>query len=247
MSKKTCLCIILTIMLGMAFLIPANVYATDNFPGTALNFDGINDYVEIADDNSLDLTTNYTIETWIKPESFSFMAGIVKKYHIAGSGYVLRLHTDAPYTGLCFDEMYTSTGIMEAGNWYHIAAVNDNGTRKLYLNGVEQTLTGTPISVQVNSDPVILGVDFLFTGRYFNGDMEEVRIWNVARTEAQINENMHTFLDGTETGLVSYYQFNEGTGITANDEISGNTGTLHSMTNEDDTLYCSGRDIRRYY
>ncbi|MCK4357911.1 MAG: hypothetical protein KAW92_04085, partial [Candidatus Cloacimonetes bacterium] len=206
----------------------------DDSQGSALDFDGIDDYVEIPDDNSLDLTTNYTIETWIKPESFSSLAGMVTKYHIAGSnGYLLRLHSDAPYTGFCFDEMYTSTGILEQDNWYHIAAVNDNGTRKIYLNGVEQTLTGTPLTVAANSDPVCLGVDYLDAGRYFNGDMDEVRIWNVARTRQEICQSMHSTLEGTESNLVSYFQFNEGEGDIAHDVVSGNNGLLNNMTNDD--------------
>ncbi len=206
----------------------------DKFAGNALNFDGIDDYVEIADDNSLDFITNYTIETWIKPESFSWIAGIVTKYHTAGSnGYLLRLHSDSPYTGLCFDEMYTSTGILEQDKWYHIAAVNDNGTRKLYLNGELQVLTGTPISVQSNSDPVCFGVDFLASGRFFNGDMDEVRIWNIARTQVEIRENMHLTLSGQETGLISYWQFNEGSGTLASDALNRNNGTLYNMNDDD--------------
>ena len=208
--------------------------STSPFPGTALDFDGSNDYVQIPDDNSLDLTTNYTIEAWIKPGSFSWLGGIVSKYHTYGShGYLLRLHSDAPYTGLCFDEMYTSAGILEAGTWYHIAAVNDNGTRKLYLNGVEQTLTGTPLTVQANSDSLRIGVDYLSSARYFDGKIEEVRIWNIALDSTQLRENMYRTLTGNETGLVAYWQFNEGTGTSLFDVVGWNLGTLTNMDEED--------------
>jgi predicted outer membrane repeat protein len=206
----------------------------DNFPGTSLDFDGTNDYVEVSDVPSLDLTTNYTIEAWIKPESFSGLAGIVTKYHTNGSdGYLLRLHSVDPFTGLCFDEMYTSAGILEAGTLYHIAAVNDTGTRKLYLNGVEQTLTGTPLTVQANSDPLCIGVDYLTSGRYFDGKIEEVRIWNIALDSTQLRENMYRTLTGNETGLVAYWQFNEGTGTSLFDVVGWNLGTLTNMDEED--------------
>ena len=67
----------------------------------SLNFDGNNDYILIPDNASLDLTTNYTIEAWTFPESFSWLAGIVSKYHTnAANGYMLRLTFQAPYTGL---------------------------------------------------------------------------------------------------------------------------------------------------
>ena len=96
----------------------------------SINFDGQNDFVIIPDNAALDLTNNYTLEAWIFPESFSWLAGIISKYQSsAANGYMLRLTSQAPYTGLGFDEKITSTGVLNANQWYHIAAVNDNGQR----------------------------------------------------------------------------------------------------------------------
>ena len=221
------------IALIITFGISAYANAQNPF-NYCLNFDGVDDYVEIPDAITLDYTINYTIEVWIKPESFSWLGGIVTKYHVGSSnGYLLRLHSAAPYSGLCFDEMYTSTGIMEVGKWYHIAAVNDNGTRRLYLNGIEQTLTGTPLTVAVNSDPVCLGVDYLADPRYFNGKIDEVRIWDKALTQQEIIDNMDVPLRGNESWLVAYYKLDEGTGITATDRRGNNDGTLHNMAEDD--------------
>ena len=77
-----------------------------------------------------------------------------------------------------------------------------------------------------------IGVDYKTSGRYFAGKVEEVRIWNTARTVVNILESMHLPLVGTETGLVSYWQCNEGSGTTVSDVIRGNDGVL---TNMDDT------------
>jgi len=66
-----------------------------------------------------------------------------------------------------------------------------------------------------------------------NGKMDEVCLWNYARTQQEISENMYHVLVGTETGLVSYWQFNEGTGTIAHDYVSGNDGTLTNMDNND--------------
>ena len=152
---------------------------TDN----ALNFDGVDDKVTIADNNALDLTTNYTIEAWIRPTAFNSLGGIVGKYHTSASnGYVLRLTGTGNNSGVSFDEMNTADGVLSLNKWYHIAAVNSNGTRKLYINGVEQVLTGNPLTTAANSDPVIIGQDFSTSGsRFFNGSIDEVRIWNTAR------------------------------------------------------------------
>ena len=94
----------------------------------SINFDGNDDYIRILDHASLDLTENYTLEAWIFPESFSWLAGIISKYHTnAANGYMLRLTHQSPYTGLGFDEVVTSTGVLNGNQWYHIAAVNNGG------------------------------------------------------------------------------------------------------------------------
>ncbi|MEI6435057.1 MAG: LamG-like jellyroll fold domain-containing protein [Bacteroidota bacterium] len=197
-------------------------------PGTALHYDGSSKYVEVADNNSLDLTNNYTIEAWINPEGFNGLGGIVCKYQTSGAnGYYLRLTGASPYTGLNFDGVSTAPGILQAGKWYHIAAVNNNGTRIIYVNGVSQTLTGTADVISSNSDPLSIGVDYLSGPRYFKGKIDEVRIWNVVRSEQEIRENIHLTLKGNDTGLVSYWQFNEGAGTVTADKIHGNNGSLH--------------------
>ena len=207
---------------------------TVEFPGTALNFDGSNDYVEIPDDPGLDLTVNYTIEAWIKPESFSGLDGIVSKYQSAdANGYDLRLTNVSPYSGLDFDGMRTPTGVLSVGQWYHVAAVNENGTRRIYINGVQQSLTGTPRTVVINNNPLCIGVDYLVSGRYFDGNIEEVRLWNTARNTVQIRENMYLPLSGSESGLVSYWQFNDENGTTLSDLVGGYHGTLKNMDETD--------------
>ncbi|MCD4736580.1 MAG: right-handed parallel beta-helix repeat-containing protein, partial [Bacteroidales bacterium] len=73
-----------------------------------------------------------------------------------------------------------------------------------------------------------------FSHRYFDGKIDEVRIWDNARDSTQIRENMYLTLTGTETGLAGYWQMNEGTGKKAYTYVGGNTGTLINM----DTLTC---------
>ncbi len=206
----------------------------DNYPGNALNFDGANDYVEIPNHSSLDLVNNYTLEAWIRPDSFNSMGGIISKYHTPSAfGYFLRLSSVFPYTDIDFDGLETTNGILQADQWYHIAAVNDNGTRKLYVNGEEQTLSGTIQTVASNTNPVRIGVDYMSSPRWFDGEIEEVRIWNIALDSIQIRENMHLNIPGSKSGLVSYWQFNENTGNSLEDIVEGNNGTLYNMNNSD--------------
>ena len=212
---------ILEIFVVFLFLVPLL-----NGQDHSLNFDGNNDYILIPDNATLDLTANYTIEAWIFPESFSWLAGIVSKYHTnAANGYMLRLTHQTPYNGLGFDERITSTGVLSSNQWYHVAAVNSNGSRKLYVNGVEYALTGSALNVSANNNPLRIGSDY--GSRYFDGRIDEVRIWNIAREQDNIISTMDSVLTGSETGLVAYYSFNEGSGIILNDHTgNGNNGTL---------------------
>ena len=133
-------------LLGVTFL---------NSQDYSINFDGNNDYITILDHSDLDLTQNYTLEAWILPETFSWLSGIISKYHTnASNGYILRLTNQSPYNGLGFDEMVTSTSILNSNHWYHIAAVNSNGNRRIFINGIEYNLVGSPLNISVNNNSV---------------------------------------------------------------------------------------------
>jgi hypothetical protein len=205
-----------------------NVAAVE--PGNALNFNGKNTFVNIPDNSNLRFTSNYTIEAWIKPDSLNFLAGIVSKYQSGGSnGFTLRLSLTAPYSGINFDELNTANGILTTGKWYHIAAVNNAGTRTLYVNGVNIPLTGTPITISSsNTDSIRIGADFASTsnGRYFKGNIDEVRIWNTARSQAQIIASMNGPLLPSTANLLAYYNANQFTPSGANTGLS----TIYDQT-----------------
>ena len=183
----------------------------------SIKFDGQNDYVLISDNSLLDLTQDYTLEAWIFPESFSWLAGIISKYHTnAANGYILRLTNQSPYTGLGFDELITSTNILSANQWYHIAAVKEGTNRKIYINGIEYPLSGSALNVNANNNPIRIGSDY--GGRYFDGRIDEVRIWDIAKTQAEIVSAMDNLPSGEEFGLIAYYNFNSGSGNTLFDQ-----------------------------
>ncbi|MCX6879947.1 MAG: IPT/TIG domain-containing protein [Verrucomicrobia bacterium] len=221
------------LMLLNAWLLPGTLQAAA--PGNALSFDGADDYVSIADANDLDLTNNYTLECWFKADSFgsggfpSNLRGLISKYQSSGAnGYFLRLRG----TELEFDGTYTSGLNLQNGTWYHVAAVNDNGTRRLYLNGVDKTslLTGSPSAVQANTNALTLASDYLAdSNRFFDGRMDEVRVWNDVRTVTEINDNRNKELVGNESNLVAYYSCNETSGTSLPDVTvpsNNHTGTL---------------------
>jgi hypothetical protein len=114
------------------------------------------------------------------------------------------------------------------GNWHHIAAVYDMGVgeTRLYFDGllVGQNTKNLPLTL--NDDPFSIGnsLGFNYT---FRGYIDEVRLWNVARTQDQINEFMNRELCDNEVGLAGYWKFNEVLGSTALDHSgNGNHGTF---------------------
>src|SRR5690606_13039937 len=111
-------------------------------------------------------------------------------YHTYNSnGYFLRLTGSAYQNGIDFDGMTTGP-LLSAGQWYHIAAIKNGNVRTLYVNGEAAPLSGTPVAVQANSDPLTIGVDYITSSRFFSGAIDEVRIWSTARTPAEVQENM---------------------------------------------------------
>jgi hypothetical protein len=118
---------------------------------------------------------------------------------------------------------YSSTSL-EDGVWQHVAAVFDNGEVRIYINGeLDATETGMVLP-QVGPTPVSLARQNSpdgYKGKYYYGIMDEVRIWNVVRTEAEIQASMNVRLTGSEAGLVAYWSMDEGSGDTAFDLTGG--------------------------
>jgi hypothetical protein len=93
----------------------------------------------------------------------------------------------------------------------------------VYVNG---HLIGTTPTVFGSATGLPLTIGGTLSNELFKGDIDEVRLWNVVRTAGEIRENMHKALAGTESGLVGYWQFNEGDGSSASDPVGGNAATL---------------------
>jgi len=126
--------------------------------------------------------------------------------------------------------------------WIHLAASWNNQTFTTYINGeidvvqlpytlgYLQPLTCTFSLCDEGID--IGGYRFLTTGgtyfsyQYFTGVIDEVRVWSVGRTQQEIKSTMSTVLSGSETGLLYYWRFDEGTGLLVNSQAFPSFGTL---------------------
>tara|TARA_B100000809_G_C15114570_1_gene521900 strand:+ start:869 stop:1264 length:396 start_codon:yes stop_codon:yes gene_type:complete len=107
------------------------------------------------------------------------------------------------------------------GFLHHIAGVRDKDTNQLflYIDGSLQDNVDTDLSENLSSSQsLFIGTHLYNMSDGFDGKIDEVRIWNVARTEAEIQATMNSSLTGKEEGLVGYWNFDDGTAkdLTAN-------------------------------
>ncbi|RLD59462.1 MAG: hypothetical protein DRJ05_06355, partial [Bacteroidetes bacterium] len=210
----------------------------DNFPGTALDFDGIDDYVRVSDSDLLDFGAgqDFSIEFWMKdnnsPNSFNLVS---KGTGSSANGWYIRDKWNASTLMFTNNGQYLESSGAFDNEWHHVAVTADrDGDFKLYLDGeLKDTKSNTLFGTFVTTTPLEFGRRSYHQDEHFTGKMDEIRIWVVNRTETEIRENMHLTLTGTEPGLVSYWQFNDSSGITLTDCLDNNNGTLMNMTEDD--------------
>ncbi|MFB0524755.1 MAG: LamG-like jellyroll fold domain-containing protein, partial [Phycisphaerae bacterium] len=153
----------------------------------ALTFDGKSDYIDCGNNSSLDLTNNFTIAAWVKPYSFSWLTGIVSKYHtVEANSYYLRLDLNPPYNKVQFGgkSWATSLSSLNANQWYFVVGMRDSGIGKIYING--NLDVSSAVAISSSSDPVYIGMDYQPDARYFYGVIDDVMIFNRTLSEAEI-------------------------------------------------------------
>src|SRR5437879_12419831 len=83
------------------------------------------------------------------------------------------------------------TGVLALNTWAHLAATYDGTTIRLYVNGVQVASRAQTGTIATSTNPLQIGGDSLY-GQYFQGAIDEVRVYNVALTGAQIQTDMNT-------------------------------------------------------
>jgi hypothetical protein len=198
--------------------------------GTALDFDGVEDYVKVSDHTSLDITGDITLEAWIKIDDLSTSEGwhmyIMSKDSSSSRSYgiAIDLGTYSGYHSITggvpgFPAFVVfgsgtyatawGTGPLTINTWYHIAATFDSSTGNLalYIDGeLESTATSTISTINSGSANLRIGArEYSGHQCFFNGVIDEVRIWDKPLTECQINLAMDGKLEILpQAGLVIY-------------------------------------------
>jgi PKD repeat protein len=186
--------------------------APDTIPGSLVAFDGVNDYVETFYGGN---HNPFTLECWVmSPAAPSGAArtSIAQKSNVlefnwnhptaASRGAVAMRNSAGTWQNFSF-------GPLVANTWYHLAVTFDGTTVRTYKNGLLVTSAAFTGSLTVNANNWQLGLG----AANFNGQVDEFRMWSVARSLTEIREAMHRTLDEAELGNVAiYFQSNEPSG-----------------------------------
>lgn len=208
----------------------------------SLDLDGVNDYVQTTF-AGITGTSPRTVEAWINTTananpSASGVQQIITDWGIFATGqrftfnvlWSNAIRVEVSGSGL------SGTIPVNDGLWHHVAVVYDptqSNQLSLYVDGVLDVAGNitTPINTMSGNMRIGQRVD---GARHFDGKIDEVRVWNTAKSLADLQASANAELCGAQTGLVAYYQCNEGmaggtnTGINSLPDLSGNNnnGTL---------------------
>jgi predicted outer membrane repeat protein len=212
-------------ILALACLFFSALPATAQY---ALQFEkASSQYVTVPHSASLNLTTSFTMEALVNYSGSN--STIVDK---GNYDYLWQLNANGNGDKMGFymfssNTWVYSTAAVPQNTLTHVAITLSSGTLTFYINGVEAG-TASAFTSQDNQ-PLNIGRQQPTSCQcnQFNGIMDELRIWNVVRTEAEIQANKDGTINAGSAGLVAYYKFNEGSGTTTADATSnGNNGTL---------------------
>lgn len=222
--------------------------------GGALDFDGTNEYVTLADPASgvldFDAGTHYTLSGWFNRDTFTTDDVIMAKRNGTGTsheGYIVYVDdsTDKLTFEVCNDcslfgneYQLESVSTFTATGWHHFAVVwDDSGASntKLYINGVAEAATATGTFSSIGS--IANSLDFRIgaesdNGSPFDGKLDEMRVYSRSLSADEVGQLYRlTSPTGVDTSLKGYWSFNgqDISGTTAYDRSgAGNTGTLTS-------------------
>jgi len=183
--------------------------------GKAIKFDGVDDYVEVAHSESLNMTSEITIEAWVNPDTpgQSGWSRFVSKRTTAGGAdvYALGLTSDA-YTpffrirNLSIQTNLIATGLAPKNQWTHLVATYDGSKMKIYINSVENASLDKTGAIDTSTIDLHLGDrKDEATNRRLNGTIDEVRIYNRSLSASEIRQLYFTNLNKYDTDKWTLY------------------------------------------
>lgn len=217
-------------------------------PNYALQFDGLDGTMKVNNSKSLNPINAITISMWlylsqdVDCNSDNNWRGLIQKGWTWGnSGYDIILEEDASFawdiatTGGPVRYFSTNTFLLTE-KWTYVTFVYDASTSEanLFFNGILQSgeygSTGSGNIIANSNDLYLNTISISECSQYFGnfpGSIDDLSIWSVALSNEEIITIMEDGLGGTESGLISYWNFNEGSDSTAVDLTGNNNGLIY--------------------
>lgn len=204
-----------------------------------LSFNGKGEYINCGNNSLLNIKKEITIEAWIKADTlFDWVSPLsyIQDNGINESGYgFVYLNGEIKFM-LTTKNMYSDYWNVNPGakikynQWCHIAGVYDGNMIKFYLNGKLVSYRTTQGDVNWQFNPIALCIGSYNDDNetfFFDGQIDEVKIWNTARSIEEINEFIYKPLSGNEDNLVAYYNFDKvDSGILEDKSVNNINGEL---------------------
>jgi hypothetical protein len=213
---------------------PKSLPLLEQYPLYALSFDGVDDYMTVPSSASLNLS-NYTIELWFAPYVTGSLPTLLSKgpqSNTDGYWWIL-MSSDLSLVSYqyAYGTGHSSVGwtvsIVE-GKWYLLDITVSGESITLYVNGVSEGTKTASGKIDETGHALFFG-GYLGTRYLYKGLIDEVRVYNRALSQAEIQRNVRNPLNPIRDGLVLFLPMVEGVGTVVRDFSGyGNNGTLYN-------------------
>ena len=166
--------------------------------GRALTFDGVNDWVTVANAADLAPANGLTISAWVRPSVLSTWRTVMMKERPSVPSYALYANSDLNRPAgrrLGSSDVLTSgSSALPVDVWSHLAMTWDGATTRLFVNGAQVATAASTGPIASSTGPLRIGGNSL-ASQWFNGRIDEVRIYGRPQTAAEISADMNVAID----------------------------------------------------
>jgi hypothetical protein len=159
--------------------------------GKARNFSG-SEYLTVSDSNSLDITTNFSLEAWVYPTSVANAVNQIFIKNSANTNFYGLYVSNSQFVG-CQISGVTGSGTINAraiplNQWSHVVCTYDGANIRIYVNGMLDITTAATGSTTASAASLDIGRDSVNASRLWTGALDEIKISNAVRTADQIRQ-----------------------------------------------------------
>ena len=201
--------------------IQISITPTASETDTALNLSG-SQFLSASNESAFDLetATAFTLEAWVKPSVVNSSQILIGKdnqyslYIFSNGSFGMNFYTTNTPSGSGGDTSIFRANSVRQNEWQHVAVVRNGTTVTGFVDGQQLgTLTNNSAtdSIKSGDSPFVIG-GYSTSNQPFTGQIDQVRVWSSARTAAEIQTGMSSFLPTSQTNLIASYGFNESVG-----------------------------------